>query len=60
MVCMPVLPELCAKFAGRMTMRMGEQVELVIRLRKNEDVLRLASKVVEEFEGLLKSGEEEK
>jgi len=52
--------ELCAKFAGRMTMRMGEHAELAIRLRKNEDVLRLASKVVEEFEGLLKRAGEEK
>jgi len=41
-------------------MRMGEHAELAIRLRKNEDVLRLASKVVEEFEGLLKRAGEEK
>ena len=52
--------ELCAGFAGRMTMRMGEKVELVVRLRKNEDVLRLASKVVEEFEKLLRPAQEEK
>jgi transcription-repair coupling factor (superfamily II helicase) len=52
--------ELCARFAGRMTMRMGEKAERVVRLRRNEDVLRLASKVVEEFEQLLGPAKEEK
>ena len=40
---------LCAGYAGRMTMRFGEQAGLTLRLRKGEDVLRLASKVVEEY-----------
>ena len=45
---------LCAKFAGRMTMSMGENPALTLRLRKGEDVLRIASRVAEEFDGLLR------
>ena len=44
---------LCAQFAGRMTMSMGETPALTLRLRKGEDVLRIASKVTEEFDKLL-------
>ncbi len=43
---------LCGQFSGRMTMRFGEQTGLTIKLRKNEDVLRLAGKIVEEYEKL--------
>ena len=49
------LSELCSRFAGRMTMQFGAQGAIAVRLKKNEDVLRLASKVVEDLETLTKA-----
>ena len=40
---------LCALFSGRMTMTFGEKAGLAVKLRKNEDTLRLAGKIVEEY-----------
>ena len=40
---------LCADFAGRMTMRFGEKAGLSLKLRRNEDALRAATKVVEDY-----------
>ena len=44
---------LCALFAGRMTMTFGAKAGFTVKLRKNEDTLRLAGKIVEEYGNLV-------
>ena len=47
------LVNLCARFPGRMTMNAGDKAGVTLKVRKEDDVLRAASRVVEVYEEIL-------